>query len=71
LALPNRPKTQQVYGGLGKKRLQRVLAYINDNLVENIGLQDLATLAGLGQHHFSTMFKQSMGISPYRYVVSS
>jgi AraC family transcriptional regulator len=71
LALPNRPKTQQVYGGLGKKRLQRVLAYINDNLVENIGLQDLVTLAGLGQHHFSTMFKQSMGISPYRCVVSS
>lgn len=66
----DRPKIQQVCGRLGKKRLQRVLAYIDANLAENIGLQDLATLAGLGQHHFYTMFKQSMGISPYRYVVS-
>ncbi|MFM2303632.1 MAG: hypothetical protein RLZZ135_1042 [Cyanobacteriota bacterium] len=35
----------------------------------NIGLQDMAIVAGLGQYHFSTMFRQSMGISPYRYVI--
>jgi AraC family transcriptional regulator len=66
----DRPKTSQVSGGLGKKRLQRVLTYIDTNLAENIGLQDLATLAGLGQYHFARMFKQSVGISPYRYVVN-
>jgi AraC family transcriptional regulator len=64
-----RPQPQQVNGGLGEKRLQRVLAYIDAHLAENIGLQDMATVAGLGQHHFSTMFKQSMGISPYRYTI--
>jgi AraC family transcriptional regulator len=46
-----------------------VLAYIDAHLAENIGLQDMATVAGLGQHHFSTMFRQSTGISPYRYVI--
>jgi AraC family transcriptional regulator len=66
----DRPQTQQVNGGLGDKRLQRVLAYIDAHLAENIGLQDMATVAGLGQHHFSTMFRQSIGISPYRYVVN-
>lgn len=64
-----RPQAQQVNGGLGEKRLNRVLAYIDAHLAENIGLQDMATVAGLGQYHFATMFKQSMGISPYRYVI--
>jgi AraC family transcriptional regulator len=63
------PKIPPVRGGLGAKRLQRVLDYIDTHLAENIGLQDMATIAGLGQHHFATMFKQSMGISPYAYVV--
>jgi AraC family transcriptional regulator len=66
----DRSPLPKVGGGLGEKRLQRVLAYIDANLAENISLQDLATLAGLGQHHFSTMFKQSVGMSPYRYVVN-
>jgi AraC family transcriptional regulator len=66
----DRPQTQQVNGGLGEKRLKRVLAYIDAHLAENIGLQDMATVAGLGQHHFATMFRQSMGISPYRYVIN-
>ena len=65
----DRPQPQQVNGGLGEKRLKLVLAYIDAHLAENIGLQDMATVAGLGQYHFSTMFKQSMGISPYRYVI--
>jgi AraC family transcriptional regulator len=64
-----RPQPQQVNGGLGEKRLKLVLAYIDAHLAENIGLQDMATVAGLGQHHFSTLFGQSMGRSPYRYVI--
>jgi AraC family transcriptional regulator len=63
------PKIQPVRGGLGTKRLQRILDYIDAHLAENIGLQEMAAIAGLGQHHFATMFKQSMGISPYAYVV--
>ena len=47
-----------------------MLPYIDAHLTENIGLQDLAIVAGLGQYHFATMFKQSMNISPYRYVIN-
>ena len=65
----DRSQPQQVNGGLGEQRLQRVLAYIDAHLAENIGLQDMASVTGLGQYHFATMFRQSMGISPYRYVI--
>lgn len=63
------PKFRQYAKGLGDKRLKRVLIYIDQHLAENIGLQALATVAGLSQCHFSEMFKQSLGIPPYRYGV--
>jgi AraC family transcriptional regulator len=65
----NAPKLLAVQGGLGRKRLQCVLDYIDAHLAENIGLQDMAAIAGLSQHYFATLFKQSTGISPYAYVV--
>ncbi len=64
-----RPKFRQYVKGLGDKRLKRVLAYIDQHLAENIDLQKLATVAGLSQCHFSEMFKQSLGVPPYRYVL--
>ncbi|UJB67997.1 helix-turn-helix transcriptional regulator [Acaryochloris sp. 'Moss Beach'] len=64
-----RPKFRQYDKGLGDKRLKRVLAYIEQHLAENIGLQKLATVAGLSQCHFSEMFKKSLGVPPYRYVL--
>lgn len=63
------PKFRQYAKGLGDKRLKRVLAYIDEHLEENIGLQELATVARLSQCHFSEMFKQSLGFPPYRYVL--
>ncbi|WP_421654392.1 helix-turn-helix domain-containing protein [Leptothermofonsia sp. ETS-13] len=32
-------------------------------------LSDLAELPGLSQFHFSRLFKQSIGFSPYQYVL--
>jgi AraC family transcriptional regulator len=54
----------------GRKTAQAGACLYRAHLAENIGLQDMATVAGLGQHHFSTLFGQSMGRSPYRYVVN-
>ncbi|MBE9033139.1 helix-turn-helix transcriptional regulator [filamentous cyanobacterium LEGE 11480] len=65
---PN-PKFAQPHMGLGDRRLKSVLDYIEAHLDENLGLQDFATLTGLSQCHFATMFKQSMGVAPYRYVL--
>jgi AraC family transcriptional regulator len=56
-------------GGLPRWRLKRVLDYVDDNLAHDISLDDLAGVARLSSHHFSDLFRQSMGTSPYRYVV--
>jgi AraC family transcriptional regulator len=59
-----------VQGGLPRWRLKRVLAYVDDNLSHDISLDDLARVACLSSHHFSELFRQSMGTSPYRYVMA-
>jgi transcriptional regulator GlxA family with amidase domain len=58
-----------VRGGLPLWRLKRVLVFIDDNLGRDIALADLADVARLSAHHFSELFRQSMGTSPYRYVL--
>lgn len=62
--------SRPVRGGLPFWRLKRVLAYIDDNLGRDITLADLAAIACLSAHHFSELFRQSMGTSPYRYVLN-
>jgi AraC family transcriptional regulator len=62
--------TPQVFkGGLPGYRLKRVLDYIADNLDENIGLSQLAAIAGMSPHYFSALFKRSTGRAPHQYVL--
>lgn len=56
--------------GLPRWRLQRVLDYIEQNLAGEIRLGDLADAARLSANHFSELFRQSTGTSPYRYVLA-
>ncbi len=56
-------------GGLGAQRLRRVTDYIEAHLAEDVGLQDLAAVAGLSLHHFSDAFKTSTGMPPHRYQI--
>jgi AraC family transcriptional regulator len=63
------PWSRTAPGGLPAWRLKRVLAYIDDNLGGDINLDDLAGVARLSPHHFSELFRQSTGTSPYRYVL--
>lgn len=60
---------QVVHGGLAIWRLRRVQEYVRANLSRDFSLEDLAGVAGLSTAHFSRLFKQSTGLSPYRYVV--
>ena len=46
-----------------------MLDYIADNLETDGSLVDLATIAGMSPHYFSELFKQSIGRSPYNYVL--
>jgi AraC family transcriptional regulator len=64
-----RPKLQTYRGGIPKVRLDRVLKYIRANLSQEIRLHELAQVAGMSTHYFCELFKQSSGLSPYRYVL--
>lgn len=55
-------------GGLPPRQLRQVLDYIDTHLDQNIKLADLAQLLDISQFHFSRLFKQSIGISPYQYL---
>jgi AraC family transcriptional regulator len=56
--------------GLGKARLGRVLEFIRTHIEENIGIDDLASVACLSPFHFARMFRTSMGVPPHRYLSS-
>jgi len=55
--------------GLSERQLLQVVEYINDHLDQDIKLVDLATLLGISESHFSHRFKQSIGMTPYQYLL--
>ena len=57
------------YGGLPSNKLNKAMEYINDNLDRPINLKDIAQVTDLSLFYFSHMFKESLGISPYQYVI--
>jgi AraC family transcriptional regulator len=56
-------------GELPRYRLKRVLEYIRDNLTDDLGLSELAGLAGMSPHYFCELFKRTTGCPPYRFVL--
>lgn len=55
-------------GGLDRRRLFRVLDYIEANLEGELTLDRIASIACLSRYHFARAFKQAVGHSPHRYV---
>ena len=56
-------------GGLSRNRARRVLEYIEANLSRHVTLRKLSEIADLSLHHFARMFKHTVGVAPYRYVL--
>jgi AraC-like DNA-binding protein len=54
--------------GLDRRRLARVLDYIEANLEGDLTLDGMASIACLSRYHFARAFKQAVGHSPHRYV---
>jgi AraC family transcriptional regulator len=54
--------------GLDRRRLARVLEYVEANLEGNLTLDHLASIACLSRFHFARAFKAAVGQSPHRYV---
>jgi AraC family transcriptional regulator len=62
---PSRPPR----GGLRPAALARVLDFIDAHLAQDLGLEDLARIAGISVFHFAHAFRSSVGASPYRYLL--
>ncbi|MGF1934898.1 MAG: helix-turn-helix transcriptional regulator [Nostoc sp. ChiQUE02] len=62
-------KMQPDVGGMPNNRLQSVLEYIHSYLDRPLHLAELAEIAGMSQYYFCRLFKQSMGVAPYQYVL--
>uniref|UniRef100_A0A832H5N2 Helix-turn-helix domain-containing protein n=1 Tax=Oscillatoriales cyanobacterium SpSt-402 TaxID=2282168 RepID=A0A832H5N2_9CYAN len=65
----DKPNLPIYEGGLPQRQLQQILEYLHDHLSQDIKLADLANLLGMSQFHFSHLFKQSTGTSPYQYLL--
>lgn len=64
----SQPKQPNV-GKLSSWQLQQVLDYIHTCLDQPLQLAKLAEISGMSQYHFCRLFKQSMGVAPYQYVL--
>lgn len=56
-------------GGLAPWRLKRVLEYIDVTRDHEVGLAELASVAGLSPYHFARSFKEVTGSTPHRFVL--
>ncbi|MEO0457821.1 MAG: helix-turn-helix domain-containing protein [Cyanobacteria bacterium P01_A01_bin.114] len=63
------PSLESKAHGLPQSQLQRVIDYMRANLSQDLSILDLATLTNMSKSHFSRSFKQSVGISPYQYLM--
>jgi AraC family transcriptional regulator len=56
-------------GGLGPSRERKIRKYIQDNLDQTLSLDDLAKVAQISPHYFISLFQQSTGMTPHKYVL--
>jgi len=60
---------QRERGRLSASQKSRVLDLVQLRLAEDIALDDLAAAAGIGRFHFLRLFKNTLGITPHRYLM--
>ena len=64
------PAAELLYkGGLAPRQLKSILKWIDANLDGPITVNQIAAKAGLSPAHFSREFRQSMGQTPWAYVI--
>lgn len=63
------PEQSTTPSGLLKYNIQPILLYIQNNLTNEIGVNELADLACFSKDHFSRVFKSITGLSPGDYII--
>lgn len=57
-------------GGLSPGSLRKTLEFVDASLEKPLRLEEMAAAAGVGVHHFQRAFRQSVGMSPHKYLSS-
>jgi AraC family transcriptional regulator len=55
--------------GLSQQKLQKAVDYIHLHLTDEISLKSIAAHINMSRFHFCRLFKESMGITPYQYLL--
>jgi AraC family transcriptional regulator len=55
--------------GLPKHKLNQAMVYINEHLDKDVSLQAIAAHLSMSQYYFCRLFKESIGVSPYQYLM--
>ncbi|MBD2070075.1 helix-turn-helix transcriptional regulator [Leptolyngbya sp. FACHB-671] len=55
--------------GLSPRKLRAALEYIHLHMNEGLSLEAIAAHVNMSQFHFCRLFKQSIGVSPYHYLL--
>jgi AraC family transcriptional regulator len=55
--------------GLSGLRLKQVLAFIEEQLAEDLSLEQIAAVAGVSTSHVKTVFRKAMGMPVHQYVI--
>lgn len=64
-----KPKLREYRDGLSPQKLQRAIDFIHGNLNRKLTLKEIAAQLDMSIFYFCDLFKQSMGIPPYTYVL--
>jgi AraC family transcriptional regulator len=66
----NKPNSVPYYrGGLGPTRERRVRQYIQEHLDAQLSLDELARVADISPNYFISLFHQSTGMTPHKFVL--
>lgn len=50
--------------------INQSIKYINNNIKEKIVIDDVCKNINLSKYYFSRLFKENVGITPYRYILN-
>jgi AraC family transcriptional regulator len=56
-------------GGLGPVREKRIRSYIAEHLNEELSLEQLARIADISPNYLISLFRQSTGMTPHKYII--
>jgi AraC family transcriptional regulator len=66
----NNKKVFAPKGKLSSLQLRNVVEFTRSSLHRNIRLAELASCTNLSEYHFARIFRQTVGVSPYKFVMN-